>query len=132
MRENNTLVLKYYTDMKDAPLSDLLRQAIIKTDNQLMVLYDYSWKMFPGTVRSTVAYIIFYQGGLIDYGTHVPGPVDQSSAESEYNEECTAVMDLSHIRMLINELLKKVPDIEEETFYEIDFLRKLIAFTIYS
>ena len=29
------------------------------------------------------AYIIFYQGEPIDHGTNVPGPVAQSSAESE-------------------------------------------------
>ena len=28
--------LKYYADMNDAPVTDLLRQAIIKTENHLM------------------------------------------------------------------------------------------------
>ena len=32
IRENNTLGLNYYADMNDAPLSDLLRQASIKTE----------------------------------------------------------------------------------------------------
>ena len=41
---------------------------------------DFSWKDFPDTGRSTGAYIIFYQGGPIDHGTHVPGPVAQSSS----------------------------------------------------
>ena len=50
-------------------------------------------------------YFIFYQGGPIDHGTHVPGPVAQSSAESEYNAACTAGMDLAHFRMLIHELI---------------------------
>ena len=36
IRENRTLGFKYYSDMKDAPLSELLRQAIIKTENQLV------------------------------------------------------------------------------------------------
>ena len=53
---------------------------------------DSSWKYFPDTGRSTGAYIIFYQCGTIDHGTHVPGPVSQLSAESEYNTACTAVM----------------------------------------
>ena len=35
----------------------------------------------------------------------------QSSAESEYNAECIAVMDLAYLRMLIHELLNKDPDI---------------------
>ena len=46
---------------------------------------DSSWQGCPDTGRSTGAYIIFYQSGPIYHGTHVPGPVDQSSAESEYN-----------------------------------------------
>ena len=43
--------------------------------------------------------MIFYQGGPIDHDTHVPGPVAQSSAESEYNEACTSGMALAHFRM---------------------------------
>ena len=75
--------LKYFEDLNDAPLSNLLRQASIKTENQLMDFSDSSWRNFPDTERSKGAYIIFYQGGPIDHGTHVPGPVSQSSAESE-------------------------------------------------
>ena len=60
--------LNYYDDMKDAPLSGLLRQDIIKTDKQLIFFSDYSWQYFPWTGRSTGAYIIFYQGGPIDHG----------------------------------------------------------------
>ena len=75
IRGNKTLGLKYYADMKYAPLSDLLRQYIIKTENQLMDFYDSSWQYFPDTGRSTGAYIIFYQGGPIDHGTHVSVPV---------------------------------------------------------
>ena len=55
-----------------------------------MDFYDSSWKYCPDTGISTGAYIIFYQGGPIEYGTHVPGPVSQSSAESEYNASCTS------------------------------------------
>ena len=75
---------------------------------------DSSWQDCPDTGRSTGAYIIFYQGGTIDHGTHVPVPVAQSSAESEYNAEFTAVMSLAHFRMLIHELLNKNPDIVPE------------------
>ena len=71
-----------------------------------MDFYDYSWKDCPDNGRSIVEYIIFYQGGLIDRGTHVPGQVDQSIAESEYNEACTTGMAVAHFRMLIHELLK--------------------------
>ena len=73
--------LKYYADLNDVPVTDLLRQANIKTKNHLMDFSDSSWQDFPDTGRSTGAYIIFYQGGPIDHGTNVPGPVAQSSAE---------------------------------------------------
>ena len=109
IRDNKTLGLKYYADLNDAPVTDLLRQANIKTKNQLMDFSDSSWQACPDNGRSTGAYNIFYQGGKIDHGTHVPGPVAQSSAESEYNSACTAGMALSHFRMLIHELLNKDP-----------------------
>ena len=44
----------------------------------------------------------------------VPGPVAQSSAESEYNAACTAGMALAHFRMLIHELLNDNPDMVPE------------------
>ena len=83
IRDNKTLGLKYYADMNDAPVTDILRQANINTKNHLMAFSGSIWQDCPDTGRSTGAYIIFYQGGPIDHGTHVPGPVAQSSAESE-------------------------------------------------
>ena len=80
VRDNITLGLKYYSDMKDASLSDLLRQANIKTENQLMVLSDSSCQYCPDIGINTGAHIIFYQGGPIDHGTHVPRPLSQSNA----------------------------------------------------
>ena len=37
IKDNKTLGLKYYTNINDSSLSDLLRQASIKTENQFMV-----------------------------------------------------------------------------------------------
>ena len=45
-----------------------------------MAFYDFSWQYCPDTGRSTGEYIDFYLGGPIEPGTHVPGPVAQSSA----------------------------------------------------
>ena len=75
----------YYADMKSAPLSDLLIQAIINAENQLMDFSDSSQQDCPETFRSRGAYIVFYQGGQFDHGTNVPEPVAQSSSESDYN-----------------------------------------------
>ena len=59
IRDNNTLGLKYYADLNDSPVTDLLRQANIKTKNHLMAFSGSSWKDCPDTGRSTGAYIIF-------------------------------------------------------------------------
>ena len=66
--------------MNDAPVSDILRQASIKTENQMMDVSASSWKDYPDTAIITGAYIIFYQGCPIDHGTHIPEIVAQSSA----------------------------------------------------
>ena len=42
-----------------------------------MALSDSSWKDYPDNGRSKGAYIIVYQDGKINHGTHVPGPVSQ-------------------------------------------------------
>ena len=47
IRENKTLGLTYYADINNAPVYDLLRQASIKTENQLMDFSDYIWIDFP-------------------------------------------------------------------------------------
>ena len=66
--------------MNDVTLSELLRQANIKTENYFIDFYDYSCHYCPDTGRSTGAYIIFYKGDPLDHGTHVPGPVPQQSS----------------------------------------------------
>ena len=48
-----------------------------------------------------------FQGGPIDHFIHVPGPVAQYSAESEYNLACNAGMDLANFIMLNNEVKNK-------------------------
>ena len=83
IRDNKTLGLKYSADMNDVPVTYLLRHASIKIENHLMNFSDSIWQDCPDTGRSTGAYIIFYQGGPIEHGTHVTGPVAQSSSESE-------------------------------------------------
>ena len=65
IRYNKTLGLKYYADMNGAPVSDLLIQDSIDTENQFMDFSYSSCQDFPDTGRITGAYIIFYQGGTI-------------------------------------------------------------------
>ena len=63
IRDNKTFGLKYYADLNDAPVTDLWRQANIKTKNHLMDFSDSSCQDCPDTGRSTGEYIILYQGG---------------------------------------------------------------------
>ena len=58
-RDKKTLGLKYYADLDDAPVTDILIKANIKTKNHFMDFYDSSWQYFPDTGRITGAYIIF-------------------------------------------------------------------------
>ena len=85
--------------MNDAPVSDLLIQASIKTENKLLYFSDSGWQFCPDNGRSTVAYIILYQDGPIGHNTHVPVTVAQSSAEIDYNAACIAGMTLAHLMM---------------------------------
>ena len=49
IRYNKTLGLNHYANINDAPVSDLFRQASIKTEKQLMDFSDSSWQDFPDT-----------------------------------------------------------------------------------
>ena len=75
IRDNKTLGLKYYADLNYAPVTDILRQANIKTNNHLMAFSDSSLQDCPDTGIIKVAYNIFYQCSPIDRVTHVPGSV---------------------------------------------------------
>ena len=59
IRDNKTLVLKYYSDIKDAPLSELLRQANIRTENQFMPFSDSSLQDFQ-TLAEVQEYILSF------------------------------------------------------------------------
>ena len=53
IRYNKNLGLKYYVDLNDAPVTDILRKDSIKTKNYLMDFSDSSWQDDPDTGRST-------------------------------------------------------------------------------
>ena len=78
IRDNKTLGFNYYSEMKDAPLSDLLIQDSINTENQL-VDFPYSIRRYcSDTGIITGSSIIFYQGSKIEHVAHVPGPFSLS------------------------------------------------------
>ena len=51
IRDNKTMGLKYYAYLNDAPVTDILRQANIKTKNHLMAFSGSSWLDCPDTGR---------------------------------------------------------------------------------
>ena len=79
-----------------------------------MVFSDAFWRDYPDTGRSTEAYIVFYQVGSIDHCTHVPGPVAQYIADSEYNAAWTTGMVPAHSNMQNSEFLNKDSDVVPE------------------
>ena len=124
IRSNKTLGLKYYADIKYAPLSNLLRQSNINNENQFRAFYDSSRQDCLDTGKSTVAYVLFYQGGKIDHGKHVPGPDVKTITESEYNAAFTTRMALAHFRIIIHGFFNKDPDIVSEEYPLIILYRK--------
>ena len=56
-RDIKNLGLKYNSKIDGAPIYDLLRQASIKTENQLTVFSDSIWHDCPDNVRSTGAFL---------------------------------------------------------------------------
>ena len=107
IRNNNKFGLIYYDKKEDAPLYDLLIQASIQSKNQVVVFSDLIWQDWSDTGRSTVLYIVFFQGGPNYHCTHFSSPISQWSAESDHNAAWTSVMDLAHFIMLNNEVKNK-------------------------
>ncbi|KAI2501282.1 hypothetical protein MHU86_13145 [Fragilaria crotonensis] len=58
---------------------------------------DASWQDCPDTGRSTVGYMIFYNGALIEANSTMP-TVAMSTSEAEYMAACSATMATAHIR----------------------------------
>ena len=81
IRDNKNLGLKFYANIEDEPLSDLSIQAIIKTENQLIVFFNSFCQNCTYTGRIIGAYAVFYQGGTKYHCTNFLGPVSQYSAD---------------------------------------------------
>ena len=94
VRDNNILCLIYYSNIEYVPISYLLIQSIINTENQSLVFSDSSWKDCWNTDRITRSCIVFYQVVSIGNYTHVLVSVSQFSSESNYNSSYTARMDI--------------------------------------
>ena len=89
----------------------LLLENDIKSTLNLYGMHDSSWQDCPDTDCSTAAYLIFFQGGVVDFNSFLPTPVPMSSAEAGNNSGAAACMSMSHLRMLRNEFNCEVPDL---------------------
>ena len=111
LQDNSNFGLMFYRVIEDSPIHQLLEQAGEKNVKPLFGMHDSSWQDCPDTGRSTGAYVLFSQGGAVDYNTFVPSTVAMSSAEAECNVGAVAGMAMSHICMLQNELSGHEADI---------------------
>ena len=68
------------------------------------VFSDASWQDCPDTGRSTVGYMIFHNGALIEANSTMPTPIAMSTSEAEYMAACSATMATAHIRMLLYDM----------------------------
>jgi hypothetical protein len=104
IKERPALAIKFYPNRLKHPIHDLCETHSIPHAD-LTLLTDASWQDCPDTGRSTVGYIIFYNGAPIEANTTVPVPVAQSSSEAEYLSACCGSMAAAHIRMILYDIL---------------------------
>ena len=104
LRDNDDYAIKYYSDYKEAPVYQILKDNGVSTANELVTFADSSWQDDPDNSRSTGCYLTIYRGGVVDHSSNLPDPIALSSAEAEYNETCLACMGTAHIKMLLEDL----------------------------
>ena len=92
--------IKFYPDTTSNPVYNVCRQHCIPHSN-LTVFSDASWQDCPDTGRSTVGYMIFHNGALIEVNSTMPTPIAMSTSEAEYMAACSASMAAAHICMLL-------------------------------
>jgi hypothetical protein len=104
LRDNSLIGIKFYSDMKNSPITHMLVAENIQQSYPFFTFSDSSWNDDVDTGRSTGCFIVVYMGGIVDHSSNLPDPVALSSAEAEYNEGCLAFMATSHLRMLLCEM----------------------------
>jgi len=98
------LAIKFYPDRNNNPIYNIcLANSVPYSD--ITIFTDASWQDCPDTGRSTVGYMIFYQGALIEANSTVPTPIAMSTAEAEFMGACTGAMAAAHIRMILYDFI---------------------------
>ncbi|KAI2505662.1 Reverse transcriptase (RNA-dependent DNA polymerase) [Fragilaria crotonensis] len=103
LRRRPYYAIKFYPDATTNPVYDICRQHRIP-HSDLTVFSDASWQDCPDTGRSTVGYMIFHNGALIEANSTMPTPIAMSTSEAEYMAACSASMATAHIRMLLYDM----------------------------
>ena len=103
LRKRPSYALKFYPDGTSNPIYDICRLNRIPYSD-IIVFSDASWQDCPDTGRSTVGYLIFHNGALIEANSTMPTPVAMSTSEAEYLAACSAAMATAHIRMLLYDM----------------------------
>ena len=96
--------MKFFPDGTSNPIYEICRNHQIPYSD-LTVFSDASWQDCPDTGRSTVGYMIFHNGALIEANSMMPTPVAMSTSEAEYMAACSATMSAAHIRMLLYDMM---------------------------
>ncbi|KAI2495636.1 hypothetical protein MHU86_18865 [Fragilaria crotonensis] len=103
LRRRPSYALKFYPDGTSNPIYSICAQHSIPYSD-LTVFSDASWQDCPDTGRSTVGYMIFHNGALIEANSTMPTPIAMSTSEAEYMAACSATMATAHIRMLLYDM----------------------------
>ena len=100
LRRRPYYALKFYPDATTNPVYDVCCQHRIPLSD-LTVFSDASWQDCRDTGRSTVGYMIFHNGALIEANSTMPRPIAMPTSEAKYMAACSASMATAHIWMLL-------------------------------
>jgi hypothetical protein len=104
--------VKFYSNNALSPLHNYLTttQNSIHNNSPIVCFTDSSFQDCPDSGRSTGAYLIFMQGGVVDVASFMPSLVAHSTCEAEYCTCSLGAMAAFYIRKIYNKLHGLDPD----------------------
>ena len=104
LRRRPNYAIKFYPESTSNPIYEICHHHRIPCSN-LTVFSDTSWQDCPDTGRSTVGYMIFHNGALIEANSTMPTHIAMSTSEAKYMAACSASMATAHIHMLLYDMI---------------------------
>ena len=102
-----SLFLSRFTQI---PLASLLKEAeLSQLDPTFLTITDSAWGDCDDR-KSTGCYMIFFQGGLVDFSSLVPTPITMPSAEAEINMMTVGAMATNYLRQVLCDVLHDNPE----------------------